>query len=65
MERCGSCEFWEFRSSDFDKPEGQRMTGWCSFHNKCFNQSYHCDNYSKRKKTKKKDVYFGSKEKML
>lgn len=43
---CSGCCAWQYQSSNFSKPEGERMTGYCRVWAKSTNQSDGCDQFS-------------------
>jgi len=48
VDRCSGCLAWAYQHSDFSKPEGERMAGWCRVWSKETNQAYGCEHFSSR-----------------
>lgn len=46
--KCADCLIWEYRMTNFGKPEGRRMTGWCRLWSDHTNQSFGCSDFSSR-----------------
>lgn len=46
--RCDDCLAWIYGCSNFSRPEGDRMTGWCRVLNKVTRQKFSCQSFSSK-----------------
>lgn len=53
MNYCDGCLAWSYKGSNFSRPEGERMEGWCRVWSKETNQSYSCEHFSSRSEQEK------------
>ena len=48
--KCVGCLAWDYSASNFSRPEGERMDGWCRVWKQETNQNFGCDKFSSRAK---------------
>ena len=48
MGQCCGCLAWEYSGTNFTRPEGDRMAGWCRVWSKETQQGFGCEHYSSK-----------------